>query len=510
MAEPDANIYRITPTSNLKYLFPPFHSKDMLRKFFRDAFWIGVTNLLLQLKGLILIPLLSKKFGAIGYGAWAQASVLVGMLAPLVTLGMDQGYARFMPARSREKQAEFLWTQIWIHTFVSLICFSFLWFFAKPLASFLLDNESEYLLICACGLVIYSSLLINDFQAFYKVGQNVRVLNIAILIRGFGNLAAVVGVYLMGGGVLEIVLAGAVFDLLLAITFLAAIAYCHAISGIDRTMAKKFLSYGWILIPTGYAMWVINASDRFVLAYYGSLQDIGVYSAMYSLGYGFIPLLVRPFRAMYPTVATKLYENNDFAEIQRLFNYSVKAMLFFVIMILLILILFARDITKVFAAEEFLRGSFIIPIIFVSYVINVLASYYSVNLSLSLKQKVLTISLIIACTSNILLNFILIPLYGIYGAAIATLIAFFIDLSICMYFSNKIIFLKLDKIFIIKCLSISCSISIIILAMNFSPNGLYEICLTIISIFSVYTLGCLCLKAISRDEINLFLKYLTE
>ena len=481
----------------------------MLRKYFKDAFWIGFTNLILQLKGLVLIPLLSKKFGAVGYGAWAQVAVLVGMLSPVVGMGIGQGYGRFMPARNRREQAEFLWTNIWIHALMSVICFGLLWIAAKPLASFLVESASEYPLIYACGLVISSNLLVNDVQAFFRVGQNVKAMNIVILVRGFGNLVVVLAIYVAGGGVLGIVLAGGVFDLVVALSCLVAIAQRYAISGIDQAMARKFFAFGWVLIPTGYTMWVINASDRLFLAHYGNLKNIGIYSAMYALGYGLIPLVVRPFRAMYPVVAASLYDSDDLRGIQRLFEHSTKAVLFFVIMTFAVLLLFAKDIAGVFTAKEFLRGSLIIPIIFLSYVVNVFASYYGVNLGLRSKQRILTYSLAIACAANILLNFVLIPQFGIYGAAASTLIAFTIDLLICMYYGNKIVKLSIDKKFLIKCLSVSFLVVVSVSRFSFVVDNFYKMIIIFFSLLCIYTAGCLCLNTFSKEEIKLIIKSVT-
>jgi len=178
---------------------------------------------------------------------------------------------------------------------------------------------------------------------------------------------------------------------------------------------------------------------------------------------------------MYPVVAVSLYDSEDLRGIQRLFEHSTKAVLFFVIMIFAVLLLFAKDIVGVFTAEEFLRGSLIIPIIFLSYVINVFASYYGVNLGLRSKQRIVTYSLAIACAVNILLNFVLIPQFGIYGAAASTLISFTIDLLICMYYGNKIIQLPIDRIFLIKCLSVSFIIGIFISRVSFIVDSFYKI-----------------------------------
>lgn len=477
----------------------------MLIKFFRDAFWIGIVSIALQLKGLILIPLLSKKFGPIGYGVWAQVVVLIGMLTPLMGFGIEHGYNRFMPAKNRQEQAHILWTQIWLHTATAVICGLCLFFWAKPIASFLLSSPQDYMLIIICGLAIYASLVINDVRTFFRVGQNVKVLNIVLLGYGFGNLTVVFLTYLAGGGVFEIVAAGTLFDLLLAGSFIFSIACRYGIRGFNKEIAKRFVSFGWVLIPSGYAMWALNFSDRLFLAHYTTLKEIGIYSVMYAVGYGLIPIVVTPFWTMYSVVATEKYNKSDIESVKSLYNYVTKAIMFAVIIGFALLFLFAEDIVVFISSSEFIIGSSIIPIIFLSYVINIFASFYAVTLGLNLKQRIVTISIVTAALVNILLNFILIPIYGIYGAAYSTLISFVVDYIICSYYANKVVKLSLDKIFLAKAILAASIIYIVFGKYFIHINSISDLFFTSLVGFIGYTIICLSLKLLSKDEISALL-----
>ena len=61
-------------------------------------------------------------------------------------------------------------------------------------------------------------------------------------------------------------------------------------------------------MPAAYAMWALNVSDRVFLIRYRTLQEIGVYSLAYSLGYLSINLFFNPIWMMYPPAATKFWE----------------------------------------------------------------------------------------------------------------------------------------------------------------------------------------------------------
>ena len=292
---------------------------DENRKFFRDALWVGATNIILQLKGLVLIPLLSKKFGAIGYGAWAQVAVLVALLSPLLGMGIVQGYGRYMPAESKEEQARSLWSLVWFHTGTAVLCAGALWILAGPLAEFLLGSAENYMLVTVCGLIIYADLLLNDAKAFFRIGLNVRVLNSIVLLQGFGSLGVVYYVFLSGGGVLEIIAANAVFSLLLAVLCLVGIVWKYGVGRPRIRNIRRFIAFGWVLIPSAYSMWALNLADRLFLAHFRTLADIGIYSVAYAIGYLPIQLIFQPIWIFYSPTATKLWENGEYAEIQKLF-----------------------------------------------------------------------------------------------------------------------------------------------------------------------------------------------
>jgi O-antigen/teichoic acid export membrane protein len=72
------------------------------KKFTHDVGLIGATQLLLKLGGLILIPIITKTLGAYQYGIWAQISVTISLLTPLVMLGLSTTIVRFL-AGEKEK-----------------------------------------------------------------------------------------------------------------------------------------------------------------------------------------------------------------------------------------------------------------------------------------------------------------------------------------------------------------------------------------------------------------------
>ena len=78
----------------------------MIRKFFKDAGFVSGSEVLLKLKGLIIIPLLTYHFGAVNYGVWSQVLILIAIIAPFVMLSTDSGFMRHAMIFAGRKQLD--------------------------------------------------------------------------------------------------------------------------------------------------------------------------------------------------------------------------------------------------------------------------------------------------------------------------------------------------------------------------------------------------------------------
>ena len=56
------------------------------KKFTKDVGLVIFTNIILALRGIILLPIITKMLGVESYGVWAQITVLSTLLFPLATL----------------------------------------------------------------------------------------------------------------------------------------------------------------------------------------------------------------------------------------------------------------------------------------------------------------------------------------------------------------------------------------------------------------------------------------
>ena len=110
-------------------------------KFTKDIAITGITNLVVALRGLILLPILSKTLGTAGYGIWAQVTVTLFLVSCFSTLNLPASLTRFLAAeRDRGKISEGFSMVAVIGLGSSLLMAGILFLLSDLFSSVLLDD----------------------------------------------------------------------------------------------------------------------------------------------------------------------------------------------------------------------------------------------------------------------------------------------------------------------------------------------------------------------------------
>lgn len=474
----------------------------MLAGFFKDSFFLALTTLLVQLKGIALIPLLTKKFGAIGYGSWSQVTVLVAILVPLVGLGIESGFGRFAPAEKAEERLRMLWSMVWWLTLGSGCGALGLYLLSGPLTGLLMGSEGNRDLILVAGLVVYANVLINAARAYFRAIKETGTINYFMILQGFGNLGTILLVFLWGGGVTAIVGAGALFDLLLAVFFLAKVARVHGFSRPRWSHVKRFIGFGWVLLPTMYATWVINLSDRIFVVNYHSLEAVGIYSVAHVMGYVPIMFIFNPIWYYFQPTAVKAWESGEKSEIDRLFQSSLKVALGLIVLAAVLLTLLYRPLTLMIASAEVMIGPWVMLLITLAYTASMIGSYPDTVLRLLLKQRYSTYIAVATAGLNVVLNWVLIPGLGILGAALATAGAMLFQAVTLILICGRYHRLTFPAGFFLKTTGAGLALVWLARVLGIEPSGIFDMVTIALGVFLAYGLAVVGLGAVSPAQLR--------
>ncbi|MFX0124901.1 MAG: lipopolysaccharide biosynthesis protein [Candidatus Hodarchaeota archaeon] len=203
------------------------------------------------------------------------------------------------------------------------------------------------------------------------------------------------------------------------------------------------LKYGYPLILTGVSIFLINAGDRYVLRLYSALSRVGVYSFCYSFAGVINIVLAQPLKYAINPIVYKQEENEEY--LKKFLRNSANYFYFISCFACLALSLHGKEVFHLMVRnKDFLIGWSIVPILAFSYVQHALGTILGKGPVMAKKPFHISGMVGIACTVNLGLNFLLIPYYGIMGAAFATLVSYVVWNTQKMYYSAKFYDLHFD------------------------------------------------------------------
>ena len=462
---------------------------------------IGITNLLLGLSGIILLPILTKNIPIEDYGIWVQISVTIGLIPAVATLGLTEAMVRFMAAaKKREEIQEGFYSIAFIVLFVSAITSLLLFLFSEPLAAALLNNN--LIIAKILSLIVFveclNGLLINFFRTF----QQIKIYSIFLFMRTWLNVALVAYFILSGYGIF-----GAVIGLLISSLVLFLIQAFLIVSEIGITIPKfthirEYLAFCLPIIPGALSEWVVNSSDRYVIGIFLGTTFVGYYSPGYILG-SIIIMLIRPLTFMLPAVLSKYYDENNVEAVKTVLSYSLKYFFLLAIPSAFGLSLLSKPVLMILSTPEIAsQGYLITPFVAVSSLL--LGAYIVIAqiLALEKKTKIAGAIWVMAAILNLGLNIVVVPYIGILGAAITTLIAFALAFILTTYYSFKYFTFDIDFRFILK--SIVASIIMSLVIVKWAPAGILNVLIVIGVCAVVYATILLLLGGIKKEEIVFF------
>lgn len=375
--------------------------------------------------------LISRALGYEGYNEWSFYFAITTILIWFARFGIDSS-TRIHIARSTEstdKQVRYFISGIKIQLIVSFTFFLMLFFFA-PLLAKAVDQQRTYknlsLLLTIGSVHISAYALLSVFKES-SVGflEFKRLLQITTIEYIFYLLFSVIGMHL--GGLTGLAIG---YSLSLCITVLLCFISKKNLLNPIKLKApylkerKKIQQYAFSLFFVNIGGLVLTEMDSLFLGIYSS-NEVGIYTVAKNLvaKATHIPLAI--CISSIPAYAVITHSNY-----QEKLNGYLKLIIKYICLIITIVFLFAafgKTAILLLYGEEYLISVNILYLLLPYFAMYSLTTFISSFLSYQKRGHDLVIAHTIMIFSNLILNFLLIPIQGAKGAALAT------DLSILIF-----------------------------------------------------------------------------
>lgn len=184
-----------------------------------------------------------------------------------------------------------------------------------------------------------------------------------------------------------------------------------------RVMAR----FGSPMIVWSLGNFVLVFSDRFFLNHYVGTAEVGIYALAYKFAFILSSLAYSPFKMIWDAQRFEVAKRADAQEVYaRVFLY----MNLVVGLVALGIAVFVKDLLAVMSAPAFLPAYRVVPLLVGAQILFIWVSYCNLGLFVKSKTPVMARVAVVGVVATLLLNVLLIPRFGIFGAAWATVVAY--------------------------------------------------------------------------------------
>lgn len=488
-----------------------------IEKIMHGAFLVFASMFFGKLFAYLFIIVIATSLGSHDYGVLSLGMAIFSFLNAFSLLGLDEGIIRFVSYFKGKNDLDSLKGTIYysFKTILSTsIFFSILLIIFSDFISENIFNEYEltkvlFFMALALPFSVIGQIFLSSFRAFQKAQYEVLIkellekssrllITFLLILAGFKLMGALIGFV---SGMLIMASASIYFFNKKIINI-----FNNHIQFKDNR--KELLNFSLPLLFKNFMWFIVAWTDVLMIGYFRTPSDVGVYNIALPTA----NLIITPaFGIMYLflPVITELYSKNQIKDIENIYKRISKYIMLIDIPIFMTLFVLSKETITLFFGHEYINAAIPLVILSIGYLLYSLSDI-SVNI-LSVLKKTKTIFAIssLFALSNIILNLILIPKFGIVGASIGTSISFIIGgLSIILvsYFYSRLHPFMFDykKIFISLILTLIVSILIKNL-LQLSPIA--NVLILIPLIWVLYGVLIIIFKVFTKEEIDKIKEY---
>jgi O-antigen/teichoic acid export membrane protein len=263
----------------------------------------------------------------------------------------------------------------------------------------------------------------------------------------------------------------------------------------DIFIQKEILLFSLPLFIISLLVMVVGYTDTLMLGYFRTPEEVGLYNAALPLA-SFIPMALGAIIFLYVPIATTLYSQRLLDDLKRIYSIITKWAYVISFPLFLILFLYSSDVLTYLFGKEYSGASTALKILALGFMFGVLVGPNWATLTALGNTKFLMFSSSIGAVANVALNYMLIPIYGIVGAAIASAFAL---ITINLINSAKLFSLKRIHPFIGSYLRILAITSLFVPLLVFSKFSI------ILAAALLLVLSILIVKTNSIDDEDIML-----
>ena len=425
--------------------------KPKYKTLLSNTFLFSISSIGTRFLIFLLVPLYTYTLSRGEYGTIDLVVTTSSLLIPFITLSIQDAILRY--GLDKKSDTNSIIKSALIITFLGTL----LLFLLIPLFNKLpyLSGNVNFLIIITV-LYSYRTVMSTYLKAINKIKIFVADSILFTLLLAISNILFL-AVYQLGieGYFYSMILSS--FISLVFIIIYGKVFNSIQIGHFNLRLTKAMILFSTPMILNSVAWWINSYLDRFFLEYFLGADFVGLYSIAYK-----IPSMMTAVTAVFIQAWSISAITEYSQEEKKFFSNVLKYLILSLFSLSIILITLSKFIMSIYVSPEFFASWRYIPFLVVGSVFLTLSNFFGSIFIASKKSGEVMLTTFYSAVVNILLNYLLIPKFGIQGAVLATMISYFTVYIARVIMSRKIFKFNIDykRTFVVMGLIISQSILI--------------------------------------------------
>lgn len=387
------------------------------KKLWKDTLLYGIAHFSTSLLAFVMLPIYTAYFSPSAFGTWDLYITTISLLMPLISFELSSATYRFLIQANEQAEQQ---------TIISTGFFSLLRHIViSTLIAIILFSLIDFPLKWQALLLLISMLLFSFMQ------QCIRGLGLNRIFAGMSILHALIMVgcnlafiFLLQLGIVAFFYAQIIASIvvILFVWMKSNFSQYIAIRTRSNSMLRAYYTYAWPIIPATASWWIMTMSDRWFIGGFLGLHANGIYA---------IALKVPAILLMMNTVFSLAWKDNAIIHYEEADKDTYFTMIFtvyfrFLTTTVIGLILLAKPLILTFIDPAYAAAWKYSGILLVATLFHAFALFWSAGFHGAKQTKAIFHSSVIGALVNVIGNLLLIPFFGLYGIASATMVAFLV------------------------------------------------------------------------------------
>ena len=402
---------------------------DKIKRLGTETAVYGVSTILGRFLTFVLTPLYTHALSREDLGVVAYVYACIAFLNVVYGYGMEGAYMKYVSTLEIGDRK-----QVFSVPFLSVLLTSSVFtlpiiLFRLPIAQLLdVPVQHQHIIVYAGVILLLDSIALIPFAALRMDGKARVFAAVKITGIALNVVMNVLSLFVFHMGVQGIFLSGVISSAATVVMVLPVVLRMLT-RHLPRPLLPALLRFGLPSVPSGIAGMMIQVIDRPIMRSISGLAAVGVYQANYRLGI-FMMLLVSMFDfAWRPFFLTHAKDPDARTLFARVMTYFVLVMTAVLVVLTLFLgdavrwhIFFGRSLI----APEFWAGLEIVPVILLAYLFLGIYNNLIAGIYIEKRTALLPAVTFSGAGVNVIANYLLIPVWGLMGAAVATLLSYLV------------------------------------------------------------------------------------